>query len=180
MSSRKQIYRGEVVDLGLETVNLPDRETMQLEVVRHPGGAAVRDNETGLVWERSPSTSEFPWYFAILTCVQLRVDDRKGWSLPMLEQLASLVDEDSIEEDGNGDPLKLPSGHPFDPHGVQSGGYWSATTFAEDPSAAGNVRFNSGSVTNSGKGGDLRAWCVRGGQVYDGQDVQEVIDELLP
>jgi ADP-ribose pyrophosphatase len=40
-SNRTPLFRGEVVDLGLETVTLPNRETLQLEVVRHPGGAAV-------------------------------------------------------------------------------------------------------------------------------------------
>lgn len=38
---RTTLYRGEVVDLGLETVTLPNHQTLQLEVVRHPGGAAV-------------------------------------------------------------------------------------------------------------------------------------------
>lgn len=41
MKQRKSIYRGQVVDLGLETVKLPNDEVMELEVVRHPGGAAV-------------------------------------------------------------------------------------------------------------------------------------------
>ena len=41
MDDRKKIYRGEVVDLGLETVTLPNQQTLQLEVIRHPGGAAV-------------------------------------------------------------------------------------------------------------------------------------------
>ena len=41
MKERNPIYRGEVVDLGLETVTLPNQQMMQLEVVRHPGGAAV-------------------------------------------------------------------------------------------------------------------------------------------
>ena len=41
MSSRKTLYRGNVVDLGLETVTLPNEQTLDLEVVRHPGGAAV-------------------------------------------------------------------------------------------------------------------------------------------
>ena len=41
MVGRKSIYQGDVVNLGLETVTLPNRQKMQLEVVRHPGGAAV-------------------------------------------------------------------------------------------------------------------------------------------
>ena len=41
MKERKPIYQGEVVNLGLETVTLPNQQVLQLEVVRHPGGAAV-------------------------------------------------------------------------------------------------------------------------------------------
>jgi len=39
--TRKPIYQGYIVDLGLETVELPDHEPFQLEIMRHPGGAAV-------------------------------------------------------------------------------------------------------------------------------------------
>lgn len=40
-SSRKTIYAGDVVSLGIEEVLLPGGTHMALEVVRHPGGAAV-------------------------------------------------------------------------------------------------------------------------------------------
>lgn len=38
---RKQIYRGRVVTLNLETVTLPNGATIELEVIRHPGAAAA-------------------------------------------------------------------------------------------------------------------------------------------
>lgn len=38
---RKILYRGSVVDLGIETAQLPDGRSVDLEIVRHPGGAAV-------------------------------------------------------------------------------------------------------------------------------------------
>jgi len=37
----RQIHRGRVVDLRIERVELPNGQTLDLEVVRHPGGAAV-------------------------------------------------------------------------------------------------------------------------------------------
>jgi hypothetical protein len=33
------------------------------------------------------------------------------------------------------------------------------------------VGFNSGDVLNGSKSGNHSAWCVRGDQAYDGQDV---------
>ncbi|BAU47362.1 NUDIX hydrolase [Sulfurifustis variabilis] len=41
MNEEKLIYRGRIVDLVLESTTLPNGRAMQLEVVRHPGGAAV-------------------------------------------------------------------------------------------------------------------------------------------
>jgi ADP-ribose pyrophosphatase len=46
--TRKSIYQGRLVQLDLDTVTLPNGETLDLEIVRHPGGAAVvalDDNE---------------------------------------------------------------------------------------------------------------------------------------
>ena len=41
LSNRRQIYKGALVDLGLEAASLPDGTSFTLEIVRHPGGAAV-------------------------------------------------------------------------------------------------------------------------------------------
>jgi 8-oxo-dGTP pyrophosphatase MutT (NUDIX family) len=38
---RLPIYRGTIIDVGIETVALPNGKQVDLEVVRHPGGAAV-------------------------------------------------------------------------------------------------------------------------------------------
>jgi hypothetical protein len=129
---------------------------------------AVRDNETGLVWEKSPTTTS-NWFDAITHCAQLEVDDRKGWALPMREQLASLVDTTS--QSCTNDNVCLPDGHPF--LNVQAGVYWSATTSTRNgdvfsPALAWVVLFSNGDVFNNGKGGNAHAWCVRGGQSFDG------------
>jgi ADP-ribose pyrophosphatase len=38
---RRTIYPGRIVDLGLETTTLPDGRTVDLEIIRHPGAAAI-------------------------------------------------------------------------------------------------------------------------------------------
>jgi 8-oxo-dGTP pyrophosphatase MutT (NUDIX family) len=38
---RRPLYRGKIVDLGLEALELPSGESVELEIVRHPGGAAA-------------------------------------------------------------------------------------------------------------------------------------------
>ena len=39
--ARRVVFDGRIVKLGLETATLPDGRTVELEVVRHPGAAAV-------------------------------------------------------------------------------------------------------------------------------------------
>ena len=39
--SRKSIYSGKLVDLGLESVELPNGLSVDLEIIKHPGGSAA-------------------------------------------------------------------------------------------------------------------------------------------
>jgi hypothetical protein len=133
----------------------------------HPsGGAAVLDRETGLVWERSPSTSTFTWENAQIHCNQLNVGHRKGWRLPTIQELASLVDGDPA----NTSSPRLPHGHPFSNGAVVNPDYWSATTYAPDTSAAWYIEFFQGQVIEGVfKNGTVLSWCVRGGHGVDPQ-----------
>lgn len=49
---KKSIYRGRVVNLDVETVKLPNGATVELEIIHHPGAAAVvplKDEDTVLL-----------------------------------------------------------------------------------------------------------------------------------
>ena len=127
------------------------------------GDEAVLDRETGLVWEKSPSTSTESWENAQFYCNNLAVGNRKGFRLPTLQELASLVYVDTPQ------PIPtLPSGHPFQ-NVRSSSGYWSATTLAFSTSSAWAVYFSYGDVGNSSKPDGHFVWCVRGGQGVDPQ-----------
>jgi len=137
-------------------------------VLSNMSSAAVLDRETGLVWERSPTApptdpGTFDWFGAQLHCNSLTVGNRKGWRLPTLQELASLVDGDTA----NFSSPRLPPGHPFT--NVQPSTYCSATTLASDTSHAWFVNFNNGNVDDHGKSTTVFVWCVRGGQGVDPQ-----------
>jgi hypothetical protein len=116
---------------------------------------AVLDKETGLVWERSPATTVHTWSDARVQCTGRTTGNRKGWRLPSVHELASLI------HPAQATPT-FPPGHPF--LNLQSGVYWSATANADDPSLAWNVFFNNGVVNGiNNKASSSHAWCVRGG-----------------
>jgi len=121
---------------------------------------AIRDNNTGLVWEKSPQTATATWNGARYTCINKNVGGQKGWRLPSIPDLASLIDP-SVADPGP----TLPSGHPF--NNVLSAGYWSATTSAEDPSSAWFAYFGMGFVEHDIKTFSGHVWCVRGGMHVD-------------
>ena len=123
------------------------------------GDAAVRDDETGLVWEKTLETMEMSWTDARAACSNKDVGGRKGWRLPSISELASLVDPSN--RTGN----TLPLDHPFT--NVQMDVYWSATTVAGTPNSAWLVFFDTGKVLTGFKTINFHAWCVRGGMNAD-------------
>src|SRR5262245_15122387 len=103
------------------------------------GGEAVRDNETGLVWQQAPSSDKRTWGLggvnARWACVEARTGGVTGWRLPSVHELLSLADPTQNEP-------ALPLGHPFS--NVRAGwgeGYWSASATNEGSGAAWTVGF---------------------------------------
>ena len=122
--------------------------------------AAVLDRETGLVWEQAPSPNQIDWAGAQFQCNRLTVGNRKGWRLPTVQELASLLDP-SVAFTG---VPALPIGHPFT---LASVFYWSATSDSERPDIAWGVIINNASPVTTNKPGLFFRWCVRGGQGVD-------------
>ena len=120
---------------------------------------AVRDNNTGLVWEQAPDANIRTWASATYYCVNKNVGGTRGWRLPSVAELASVLD---------GSPGAVA---PFVPAsvftGVQSYIYWSATKFGELPTVAWYVFFSNGVVNGVDKASTFHAWCVRGGMNAD-------------
>lgn len=130
---------------------------------------AVLDQETQLVWERSPgdtngdqivdpSNDRLNWSDARGFCADKVVGGRKGWRLPAFFELASLVDP-SVST-----APTLPVGHPFD--FVQLA-YWSATRDAIRPGFAWAAvlapTVTPAAITTVSSDGLFFVWCVRGG-----------------
>ncbi len=129
---------------------LPDSERF----VDALDGNAVLDEVTGLVWDKLPSSTLFSWIDAIEHCYSRAVDYRKGWRLPTVEQLSTLLDDSQS-------PPTLPTEHPF--KDVQSSFYWSTTTDAIGIDIAWGVSFLNGQPFSNTKTRTGYVWCVRSG-----------------
>jgi uncharacterized protein DUF1566 len=113
------------------------------------GTAAVLDNETGLVWHRSPlALTGFNWEDARNACAISSPGSRGGWRLASLPELTSLL-------------FDLPADHPFT---IQGGGanvrFWTMTAVAGSPLRAWAVS-TDGFAERRLKSDGLIHWCVR-------------------
>lgn len=97
--------------------NLPS--TSRFTVLASFGGAAVRDNNTGLVWEQTADGTTRTWIEATSYCVNKTVGGTVGWRLPSVVELNSVRD-----------PSLLAGFVPAVFSGVQGNRFWSATTVA--------------------------------------------------
>lgn len=142
---------------------LPPAQRFQL-VLNDTG---VLDRETGLVWARTPMSTGKSWFEAYTHCLVTTVGQRRGWRLPVGEELESLVDPTHPNF-----PPALPAGHPFNL--PLQGYFWTATTDPEKPTQAlvlgfwpqtiVGARINIPSTYKSKAGSGPLAWCVRSGQ----------------
>jgi hypothetical protein len=143
----------------------------------------VLDKETKLVWTRNAGhgvINYYPhnrgpwqnrqrysrdycrekWHSAVDYCRDLTAGNRKGWRLPALEELLSLIDPSQSNP-------ALPSGHPF--VDVKPTFYLSITSDDFSRCFTQGLNMFDGSVYNHLKDdAGFNVWCVRGGSGYSG------------
>ncbi len=131
-------------------------------VLSNMNSSAVLDRETGLIWEKAPSTSQFTIVDAQTRCLNLQTGGRMGWRLPKSDELFTLVDPTQLNESGM---AALPVGNPFigttgNPH------YWTTDQAAPPVNNNANLIFDAleaGIIqTTDNTDNTVRVWCVRG------------------
>jgi hypothetical protein len=120
----------------------------------------VFDKETGLVWERCPAGDKKIWDAAIVYAFTKAKGGRKGWRLPTIEELLTLVDP------AHANPT-LPAGHPF--LNIRLDDFYSSSTLGmtSPPTYAWGYRFGNGDTSNCLKTTAYYVWLVRGGFGHD-------------
>ena len=117
------------------------------------GGAAVKDSQTGLIWEQEPDREHDVWSRSNERCRTKTVGGQSGWRGPTIDELKTLIDPSQH------DPA-LPAGHPFT--NIKSEIYWTSTPHPTEDIVAWQVSFFSGEPVTDQKSGTRRMWCVWG------------------
>ncbi len=121
------------------------------------GAEAVLDNETGLVWERQPSTASATWPVAVRGCADSIKGGRGGWRAPTDAELRGLLDPA-----GSGQPI-LPDGHPF-VFGAPFGLVWTTSPVPDETDLVYSVDADTLDRDPTAKTLAIHSWCVRGAQ----------------
>jgi len=141
------------------------------------GDGTVTDNRTCLVWLKDAScVGTNPWadvdtstevvtLIDAATCDDYTSGTFDDWRLPTVQELQSLVHYGYFNpamSNTVGDAKWTTDGDAFS--GVQTGSYWSSTTYADGTGYAWRVYLYGGYVYSVGKAYSYYVWPVRGGQ----------------
>jgi Protein of unknown function (DUF1566) len=111
----------------------------------------VLDADTGLDWQRVVSSKPLPFDRAARYCARLVAAGKKGWRVPTLTELLTIVDERTDSPMIRRAAFPDTPGEPF----------WSSSTFANGKELAWYVRFDSGAGLYGRLSEAFRVRCVR-------------------
>ena len=112
MYTLEEIYNFRVWKMSGKTfINHPGNSRFAVHDPGTPGDEEddlVLDKDTGLIWARNANLlgEDVEAYDAVMETRNLDLGGRKGWRIPSVEELSSLLDMDE-------DSPALPAGHPF-------------------------------------------------------------------
>lgn len=111
----------------------------------------VKDNVTGLTWQRGVPTPEYTWANAKTYCAGLSLGGQSGWRLPTFIELESILDRTRVG------PAINRTAFPSTPNGE----YWSSSAGTQSTGCAWAVHFGQGSTICYSPGTEFRVRCVR-------------------
>lgn len=128
----------------------------------------ILDTQTGLMWPRHASLSEFPitWNEALLFVKELNHSKHSGyndWKIPNRKEFFSLMSHETINP-------SIPHPHPF--INVFNGYYWTSTTCIRLPKQAWSIHLGGARVFPGIKNNSFMLWPVRIAEDYHTQILQ--------
>ena len=120
------------------------------------GNGIIKDNVTGLMWQKATAPGTYTWAQAVDYCNNLSLGGYTDWYLPTILELSTLVYSSILLHSPTINTTYFPdTGQSY---------YWSSTTLADSTGHAWGVYFYYGSVINDSKTDYNYVRAVRAGQ----------------
>ena len=120
------------------------------------GNGIIRDNVSGLMWQKATAPGTYTWDGAIAYCTGLHLGPYTDWRLPTIKELTTLVDSNIPYPGPTINTVYFPD--------TVASYYWSSTTDADYSSYAWYVYFSYGGIGSYSKSYLYYVRAVRSGQ----------------
>ncbi|MEI8086708.1 MAG: DUF1566 domain-containing protein [Paludibacter sp.] len=150
-----------------ETISAGGTKYFHVRAVRNPisttftmahftdnGDGTIKDNYTGLIWQKLSPTTSMNWEAALAYAKTVTLGAKSDWRLPNIKELQSLNDVSRIKPSVN---------KTYFPNIVTSAFYWSSTSQYKTPTVAWDFNTDYGVVTYDTKTVNKYVILVRGG-----------------
>ncbi|MEI8047316.1 MAG: DUF1566 domain-containing protein [Bacteroidota bacterium] len=161
-----------------ETISAGGTRRVHVRAVRKPvtttfpaphftdlGNGTIRDNFTGLIWEKIQSPNTMAWEEALVYSRNSTLANNTDWRLPNVKELQSLNDV----------TLSKPSFDKTFFTNCLSGNYWSSTTLQNTSAKAWDINIDYGIVSYNDKTLNENVLLVRGGLSNLDLNISEVM-----
>jgi formylglycine-generating enzyme required for sulfatase activity len=117
------------------------------------GDGAIKDNYTGLRWQKIQSPDLMTWDEALGYAEGFSLAGKSDWRLPTVKELQSLNDVTKFKPSVDND---------YFPN-IQAGNFWTSTTLVQNPARAWEMNVDYGIVSYTDKADPENVLLVRGG-----------------
>ena len=135
------------------------------------GNKVVVDNNTGLTWEQSPSSSEYTWENRATHCNELNSSNYGGintWRVPTSLELLTIVDNNIYNPAINSNFINIPTGN--------STFLWTSQQYLDDSSKAYRLSPYYGNFYYESKTKTYKVLCVHGNTTPKGSFTSKTIN----
>jgi len=152
--------------IHVRAVRNPITTTFAIVHFTDNGDGTIKDNYTGLTWQKFASTTPMNWEAALAYAKTVTLGGKSDWRLPNIKELQSLNDVSRVKPSIN---------KTFFPNIVSAAFYWSSTTQYKTPSVAWEMNTDFGVVTYDDKSVNKYVMLVRGGLDNESLNITDVM-----
>lgn len=138
------------------------------------GEEIVADNNTSLIWQRSPSSETYHWIEAQIYCTDLNISGYAGfdtgWRVPTPQELHTIVDNEKYGPMINSNFTNI----------EKYGCWWTSKEYTgniEDKDEAYRFEYNSGKIVPTTKEDNCHVLCVHGSEMQTAVFTSETVGE---